>query len=111
MICHRNGENIQSLNIPENLKCSGIDWMDNGESVVFTAREIELDKLDFVIELKNNIYKYHITTKKITQIGDDQVEGYSIDWVSGSALPVSPKGKMQMRWGEIKKAYSGSDEE
>ena len=111
MICDRNGENIQSLNIPENLKCSGIDWMDNVESVVFTANEIELNKLDFVEELKNNIYKYHIATKKITQIGDDQVRGYSIDWVSGSALSVSPKGKMQTQWGEIKKTSSVSGEE
>ncbi len=111
MICDRNGENIEELKIPKNLECTGIDWMDNGEAVVFTAYEIELDKLDFVIELKNNIYKYHIATEKITQIGDDQVEGYSIDWISGSALPVSPKGKIQTRWGEIKKAYLGSDEE
>ena len=111
MICDRNGENIEELKIPKNLEATGIDWMDNGEAVVFTAHEIELDKLDFVIELKNNIYKYHIPTKKITQIGDDQVEGYSIDWVSGSALPVSPKGKIQTQWGEIKKTYLGSDEE
>ena len=111
MICDRNGENIQLLNIPENLQCSGIDWMDNGESVVFSANEIELDKLDFVEDLKNNIYKYHIATQKITQIGDDQVRGYSIDWVGGSALSVTPKGKMQTRWGEIKKAYLGSEEE
>ena len=111
MICDRNGENIQALNIPENLKSTGVDWMDNGEAVVFTANEIELDKFDFVEELRNNIYKYHIATEKITQIGDDQVEGYSIDWVSGNVLSVSPKGKMQTRWGEIKKTYFGSDEE
>ena len=111
MICDHNGENTQSLVIPENFECSGIDWMDNGEAVVFTANEIELNKLDFVEVRQHNIYKYHIATEKITQIGDDQVSGYSIDWVSGSALPVSPKGKLQTRWGEIKKAYLGSDEE
>ncbi len=64
-------------------------------------------KLDFVVVQQNNIYKYHIATEKITQIGDDQVEGYSIDWVSGSALPVSPKSKMQTQWGEIKKTSHG----
>lgn len=109
MICDRNGANIQALNIPENLKCTGVDWMDNGESVVFTANEIELNKLDFVEKtLRKNIYKYHIATEKITQIGDDRVQGYSIDWISDSALPVSPKGKMQTQWGEIKKDTSPS---
>lgn len=108
MICDRNGENIQALNIPENLKSTGVDWMDNGESVVFSATEIELNKLNFVENLTKNIYKYHIATEKITQIGDDRVEGYSIDWISGSALPVSPKGKMQTQWGEIKKDTSPS---
>ena len=103
MICDRNGENIQALNIPENFKPNGIDWMDNGESVVFSGNEIELNKLNFVENLIKNIYKYHIATEKITQIGNNQVEGYSIDWVSGNALPVSPKGKMQTQWGEIKK--------
>jgi Tol biopolymer transport system component len=107
MICDRNGENIQALNIPENLKSTGVDWMDNGESVVFSATEIELNKLDFVENLTKNIYKYHIATEKITQIGDDRVEGYSIDWISGSALPVSPKGKMQTQWGKVKKGSSG----
>ncbi len=107
MICDRNGENIQALKIPKNMEPTGIDWMDNGEAVVFTANEIELDKLDFVVVQQNNIYKYHIATEKITQIGDDQVEGYSIDWVSGSALPVSPKSKMQTQWGKIKKTSQG----
>lgn len=108
MICDRNGENIQALNIPENFKPNGIDWMDNGESVVFSGNEIELNKLNFVENLTKNIYKYHIATEKITQIGNDQVEGYSIDWISGRTLPVSvsPKGKMQTQWGKIKKGAS-----
>lgn len=108
MICDRNGENIQALNIPENLKPTGVDWMDNGESVVFSGNEIELDKVNFTVNLTKNIYKYHIATEKITQIGDAQVEGYWVDWISGSALPVSPKGKMQTQWGEIKKDTSPS---
>lgn len=111
MICERNGENIQELQIPKNLEPAGIDWMDNGESVVFCGNKTELNKIVFEVILDYTIYKYHIATEKITQIGDDQVEGYSIDWVSGSALPVSPKSKMQTQWGEIKKAPSGSDKE
>lgn len=103
MICDRNGENIQALNIPENLKPSGLDWMDDDKSVVFSANEIELNKLNFVENLTKNIYRYHIPTEKISQIGDDQVEGYSIDWISGGALSISPRGKKQTQWGELKK--------
>lgn len=111
MICDRNGENIQELQIPKNLDPAGIDWMDNGESVVFCANKTELNKIIFEVILDYTIYKYHIPTKKMTQIGDDELYGYWIDWVSGSALSVSPKGKMQTQWGEIKKAYLDSDEE
>lgn len=111
MICDRNGENIQELQIPKNLDPAGIDWMDNSESVVFCANKTELNKIIFEVILDYTIYKYHIPTKKMTQIGDDELYGYSIDWVSGSALSVTPKGKMQTRWGEIKKTYLGSEEE
>ena len=111
MICDRNGENVQELQIPKNLDPAGIDWMDNGESVVFCANKTELNKIIFHVILDYTIYKYHITTKKMAQIGDDELYGYWIDWVSGSALPVSPKGKIQTQWGEIKKAYLRSDEQ
>lgn len=111
MICDRNGENIQELQIPKDLDPAGIDWMDNGESVVFCANKTELNKIIFEVILDYTIYEYHIPTKKMAQIGDDELYGYWIDWVSGSALSVTPKGKMQTRWGEIKKVYLGSDKE
>ena len=38
MICNRNGTNIKRLGIPKDYHPYGIDWMDDGESVVFTAR-------------------------------------------------------------------------
>ena len=105
MICDRNGENIQELNIPKNLESAGLDWMDEDKSVVFSANVIELDKL-FGLVLDYKIYKYHIATEKMTQIGDDDVFGYSVDWVSDNALSVSPKGKKQTQWGELKKDTS-----
>ena len=106
MICDKNGENIQELQIPKNLDPAGIDWMDNGESVVFCANKTELNKIIFEVILDYTIYKYHIPTKKMTQIGGDELYGYWIDWVSGSALSVMPKGKMQTQWGTIKKETS-----
>ena len=56
MICDRNGENIQELKIPENLQSAGIDWMDNGEFVVLSMLEIELNKPNFVELLDYHIY-------------------------------------------------------
>ena len=37
MICDKNGENIKQLQIPKDWHPISIDWMDDGESVVFSA--------------------------------------------------------------------------
>ena len=52
------GENILELDVPKNWKPMGVDWMDDGESVVLSMREIELNKLNFVELLDYHIYKY-----------------------------------------------------
>ena len=110
MICDNNGENIQELQIPPNLEPAGIDWMDNGESVVFSANVIDLNKAGFVKVLDYKIYKYHLATDEMTKISYG-IYGYSVDWISGNAesenaLSVSPKSKKQTKWGEIKKSTS-----
>ncbi len=106
MICDRDGENIVELDVPKNWKPMGVDWMDDGESVVISMREIELNKLNFVELLEYHIYKYHLTTKNLTELTNPAVDGYEVDWIKGDALSVSPKGKKQTRWGEIKKVSS-----
>lgn len=106
MICDQNGENIRELDIPKDWFPVGLDWMDDGESVLLSMRKIELNKLDFVEVLDYHIYKYHIATKKLTELTSPLVDGYGVDWVSGRALPVSPKGKKQTQWGELKKDFS-----
>ncbi len=102
MICDQNGENILELDVPKNWKPMGIDWMDEGESVVISMREIELNKLNFVELLDYHIYKYHIATEKLTELTNPEVGGYEIDWVSGDALSVSPNNKIPTSWAKIK---------
>lgn len=105
MICDRNGENIEQLQIPKDWECYGIDWMDDGNSVVFSAREgMPLNEpipLNFVWP-PCYIYKYHIWTKKITQLTDDPGWDQTIDWISDDVLPVSPQGKKKVTWGTLK---------
>ena len=104
IICDRNGRKVKQLNIPKDWQIIDIDWMDDGKSVVFSAREYELNEPAprWGEAPPKNIYKYHIAASKITQLtetGDDN----SVDWISDKVLSVNPAGKQPMRWGELKK--------
>ena len=77
----------------------------------FCANKTELNKIIFEVILDYTLYKYHIRTKKMTQKGGDELYGYWIDWVGGSALSVTSRDKMLTRWGDIKKVSLVSDEE
>ncbi len=115
IICDRNGENMRRLRIPKDWEGYGIDWMDNGKSIVFGAYVgIPLNEplpvhLDFVYP-PCNIYKYHIPTGKITQLTKHLGEDDIIDWISDDVLSVSPEGKMQTQWGAIKKFLQSRSE-
>ena len=37
------------------------------------------------------------------ELTNPHVDGYEVDWISGDALLVFPKGKLQIQWGEVKK--------
>ena len=105
-ICDQNGEEILQLSISKKLMSKDIDWMDNGESVLFSATELKLNRFLLGNNHHYNIYKYHIPTKKTTQLTDHPGSDSELDWISGYTLPVSPKSKMQTQWGEIKKDSS-----
>lgn len=97
IICDHNGDNIKRLQIPKDWDgYGGISWMDDGKSIVFGARiNIPLEKplqRGFVYP-PCNIYKYHIGTRQITQLTNQQGLDWSVDWISDDVLPVSPKGK------------------
>lgn len=103
MTCNQNGENIVELDVPKNWKPMGIDWMDDGESVVLSMREIELNNHNFIELLEYHIYQYHLGTEKLTEVTNPHIDGYEVDWISGDALSVSPEGKKRTQWAEIKK--------
>ena len=109
MICDRNGTNIKRLGIPKDYHPYGIDWMDDGGSVVFTARAgMPLnEKLHGHLEFPPcYVYKYHIRTGDITQLTNDPGWDQTIDWISDDVLPVSPQGKKKVTWGTVKQQGS-----
>ncbi len=104
MIYDRTSDNIRKLSIPKDWQCYGIDWMDDGDSVVFTARTRPIDipivgRIDFT---PCYVYKYHIKTHVITQLTDDPGWDQIIDWISDDVLSVSPKDKKKVTWGTLK---------
>ena len=105
IICDRNGTIIKKLSIPKDWDSLSIDWMDDGNSVVFSAGfGIPMDgpvPLDFEWP-PYNIYKYHIWTNKITRLTDHPGVDQAIDWISDDVLPVSPQGKKKVTWGKLK---------
>ncbi len=102
LICDQNGEHILQLSISKKWKSEDIDWMDDGESILLSAAELKLNRLMLGNSSHYNIYKYHIATKKITQLTNHPGRDYEVNWVHGDTLPVSPRGKMPTQWGQIK---------
>ena len=105
MICNRNGENLRELPIPKGMEGLSVDWMDDGEYIVFSARAaIPLNQplIDFEYP-PPNIYKYHIRTRDMTRLTNHPGRDYGLDWISDDVLPVSPQGKKKVTWGAIKK--------
>ncbi len=82
IICDRNGENIKQLHIPKDMQGISVGWMDDGESIVFSARApIPLNrKLPKDFDFPNaNIYKYHIGTSKMTRLTNHPGMNQSLD--------------------------------
>ena len=109
IICDRNGENIKQLQIPKNWEGYGMDWMDDGKSIVFGARVgIPLNEplpRDFVYP-PANIYKYHIHTREITRLTNHPGTDATLDWISDDVLSVTPNGKKKVTWGKLKQPTS-----
>ncbi len=104
LICNRNGQLVKRLKISKKLRPMGIDWMDNGESIVFCAWEAKLEEVNVEVDDPPcHIYKYNISSEKTTRLTNDHVQNYHIDWISDDVLPVSPQGKKKVTWGTLKK--------
>lgn len=106
LICDRNGENIRKLQVPKDWEGFSIDWMDDGKSVVFSAREgMPLNEPippGFLFP-PSNLYKYHLQTNKITRLTNLPGWTQTVDWISDKVLSVSPIGKKNIQWGALKK--------
>ena len=96
MIYDRARDSLRKLSIPRDWECYDIDWMDDGESVVFSARaDMPIDKpIVGRIDISPcYVYKYHIKTREITQLTHDPGWDQTIDWISDDVLSVTPQDK------------------
>ena len=98
IVVDENGRNPKKLKIPKNWWLYSACWAANGTQILFAG-----EKDGFQNDGKRNyeIYRYHISSGKITQITDTPHKEYDPHWVPGS-LSVSPEGKLGMQWGKIK---------
>ena len=92
----------EQLQIPKTYFPSALDWMDNGKSILFAAREVELNVPVKGVVFPYHIYKYDIASKRITRISDQNWENPTLDWISDDVFPVSPIGKKKVTWGKLK---------
>ncbi len=104
IICDKNGKTLQTLNIRKDLRHFGNDWMDNGKSIVFSARKYPINEPPPLPEEREpiNIYKYNIAEGVLTQLTDDLGDEQTVDWISDDVLSVTPVGKKKVTWGVLK---------
>ena len=103
-IADKDGNTVKRLNIPIDMSCIDIDWMDDDKSVVFTGRKAALNELPlgWGENPPHTIYKYHIETGEMRRLTDFEGDHFNIDWISDGVLSVSPEGKKPTQWGAIK---------
>ncbi len=109
-IYHVNSGELHELEgIPKELDADCIDWMDQDESLVFSACERTLFKQQPEDEIfpQYRFYKYHIATGEISVLAAHPGEPQSVDWIRDDAhdpvYAVSRVGKLTTLWGELKR--------
>ena len=97
-VVDKNGDNRKKLSIPKSWWLYSACWAAHGKAVLFAG-----EKDGFQNEGKRNyeIYRYNLSNGKITQITNTPHKEYDPHWVPGR-LSVSPDGKLNVQWGEIK---------
>ena len=99
IVVDKNGSNPKKLKILKSWWLNAACWAANGTQILFSA---DLTGWDTPPNLRNyNIYRYRLSDGKITQITDTPYREFDPHWVPGT-LSVSPKGKLNVRWGKIK---------
>ncbi len=79
--------------IPIELEAECIDWMDNDNSLVFSACKRTLFERDLRIYPPYRFYKYHIATGEISVLAEHLGEPIAVDWIRDDAHSVSSDRK------------------
>ena len=99
IVVDKHGRNLKKLDIPKTWWLNAACWAANGAEILFTA---DLTGWDTPPNLRNyNIYRYRLSDDKITQITNTPYREFDPHWVPG-VLSVSPEGKLNVQWGDIK---------
>ena len=101
-ICNRDGTPHRRLNIPKNRAPATLAWMDNGKAILYSAGEVELNKVPEKVVGSYNIYKYEIATRQNTPLTMHPANDEYVDWISDKVYSVSSADKKPVRWGELK---------
>ena len=92
------------LRIPKTYRCSGLDWMDDGKSIVFSAMEVKLKVPIEGVLPPYHRYKYRIGSRKLTRLYvPPDGNAYGLDWIGDDVLSVTPQGRKKVTWGALKK--------
>lgn len=103
IVCDLNGRTVKQLNVPKNWSSWGLDWMNDGKSMVFSVESYPLNGPPLKPPYPPiNIYKYDIATGNITQLTDNEWDDIAPSWISDDVLSVSPKAKKTVQWGQLK---------
>lgn len=91
--------NIQeSLPIHKDWRVSGVRWMADGKTIIFSADEVGIKNRRHG---NYNIYRYHIPSNTTTQLTYLPGRNTRPSWIEG-ALEVTLKDKKITRWAEVK---------
>lgn len=86
------------LPIHKDWRVQSADWMDDGKTLILAADEVGIKNQEHG---NYNIYRYHIPSRRMTQLTSLPGANYSVDWAAG-ALDVSSREKKTTQWGRIK---------
>jgi dipeptidyl aminopeptidase/acylaminoacyl peptidase len=102
-ICDLDSRELRELEgIPIELEAECIDWMDNDNSLVFSACKRTLFERDLRIYPPYSFYKYHIATGETSVLAEHLGEPISVDWIRDDAHSISQVGKLSIQWGKLK---------
>ncbi len=103
IVVDKNGRHPKKLDIPKDWLLYSACWAANGAEILLSAEEDGEGWVNpiNIIQQNFNIYRYRLLDGKITQIANTPTNDLDPHWVPGT-LSVSPKGKLNVQWGEIK---------